>query len=78
MVKQPNIKDQKMLSKVFDKVFYKTYNSKLCKHCGGDGQIEVEEYFPRGFNNDIGIIKQNILSVTSVRAQGRRKNKWMK
>ena len=42
--------------KVFDKAFYKTFNSKLCKHCGGDGQIEVEEYFPRGFNNDIGII----------------------
>tara|TARA_B100000925_G_C21673566_1_gene330918 strand:- start:272 stop:505 length:234 start_codon:yes stop_codon:yes gene_type:complete len=54
--KKPDMILQVMLSEVFDKAFYKTFNSKLCKHCGGDGQIEVEEYFPRGFNNDIGII----------------------
>ena len=71
MVKQSNIKDQKMLSKVFDKVFYKTYNSNLCKHCGGDGQIEVEEYFPRGFNNDIGIVGTKFIECDECKGTGK-------
>ena len=71
MVKQLDIKDQKMLSKVFDKVFYKTYNSKLCKHCDGDGQIEVEEYYPRGFNNDVGIIGTKFIECDECKGTGK-------
>jgi len=54
--KKPDMILQVMLSEVFDKAFYKTFRSNLCKHCDGDGQIEVDEYYPRGFNNDVGIV----------------------
>ena len=54
--KKPDMILQVMLSEVFDKAFYKTFRSNLCKHCDCDGQIEVDEYFPRGFNNDVGIV----------------------
>ncbi len=54
--KKPDMILQVMLSEVFDKAFYKTFRSNLCKYCDGDGQIEVDEYYQRGFNNDIGIV----------------------
>jgi len=69
--KKTDLNLQVMLSEVFDKVFYKTYNSKLCKYCGGDGQIEVEEYFPRGFNNDIGIVGTKFIECDECKGTGK-------
>jgi len=53
------------------KAFYKKVMSELCKHCGGDGKIEVEEYFPRGFNNDIGIIGTKYIECDECKGTGK-------
>ena len=58
-------------NKYMNKAFYKKVMSKLCKHCGGDGQIEVEEYFPRGFNNDIGIIGTKYIECDECKGTGK-------
>ena len=54
--KKPDMALQIMLSKVFDKTFYKTFSPKLCKHCEGEGEIEVERCYPQSFDNDIGYL----------------------
>lgn len=54
---------QRNLSKAFDKVLYKQKElttdeliAELCKHCEGEGEIEVERCYPQSFDNDIGYI----------------------
>ena len=69
--KKPDMILQVMLSEVFDKAFYKTFRSNLCKHCDGEGWIEVEKYHPRGFNNDVGIIGTTLIHCDECRGSGK-------
>lgn len=45
--------------------------SKLCKHCDGEGWIEVEKYHPRGFDNDVGIIGTTLIHCDECRGSGK-------
>ena len=69
--KKPDMDLQIMISEVFHKTFYKRLELKLCKHCDGGGQIEVEEYYPRGFNNDIGIVGTKFIECDECRGTGK-------